>query len=101
MSFRTTWGVEMANLDPMSPHALADQAKRLGLRICSDQIFDSLQAMTQNRVLNIEHRKTRVTVAGDIHSRIEIFRFLSGWEYAIQFANEDWKKLQSPTESEE
>ena len=91
----------MPKLDPFSPEALAEQAKRLGLRICSDQIFDSLQAMTQARILNIEHRKTRVTVAGDIQSRIEIFRFLSGWEYAVKFANEDWKKLMSPTEPEE
>ena len=91
----------MSKLDPMSPEALADQATKLGLRIYSDQLFDSLQALTStSRVLNIEHKATRVIVSGDIQSRIEIFRFLSGWETALKFAGEDWKKLQSPTEAE-
>ena len=71
----------MSKLNPMSAEALVAQANKLGLRIYTDQLFDSLQALSApNRILNIEHKATRVMVAGDIQSRIEIYRFLTGWE---------------------
>ena len=89
----------MSKLNPMSAEALVAQANKLGLRIYTDQLFDSLQALSSpNRILNIEHKATRVMVAGDIQSRIEIYRFLTGWETALEFATEDWKNLKSPTE---
>ena len=71
---------------PLDPQELAQLADSLGLRIMNPNTFDPLQAMRHmTSAVSIEHKATRTLVAGDLQDRMEIFRFLKGWQTALDF----------------
>lgn len=77
--------VEEKYANALTPDALAGKAADLGLKINSGWKTPFDPTLT-NESLVIVHVDTGQVVADEIQSRIEIFRFLMGWQAHMEFA---------------